>query len=55
MRVVVGVDAVGESKARVGILHEKLVGAEQAAELTAYWRERLAVSKALLESDGDHR
>ncbi|MCX5064568.1 DUF4287 domain-containing protein [Micromonospora lupini] len=54
-RVVVGFDAVGESKARVSVLHEKLVGAEQAAELKVYWRERLAALKALLESDGDHR
>ncbi|MEU4337800.1 hypothetical protein AB0F59_24625 [Micromonospora lupini] len=53
--MVVGLDAVGESKARVSILREKLVGAEQAAGLKAYWRERLAVLKALLESDGDHR
>ncbi|MEU8088268.1 hypothetical protein AB0B57_32225 [Micromonospora sp. NPDC049101] len=54
-RIVVGIDAVGESKARVSILHEKLTGAEQAAELKAYWRERLAALKALLESNGDHR
>ncbi|MGC4879941.1 hypothetical protein ACLQ26_27195 [Micromonospora sp. DT43] len=54
-RVVAGFDAVGESKARVSILHEKLVGAEQAVELKAYWRDRLAALKALLESDGDHR
>ncbi|MET8045604.1 hypothetical protein ABZU25_32640 [Micromonospora sp. NPDC005215] len=54
-RIVVGVDAVGESKARVSIQHEKLTAAEQAAELKAYWRERLAALKALLESNGDHR
>ncbi|MBB5481208.1 hypothetical protein [Micromonospora parathelypteridis] len=54
-RIVVGFDAVGESKTRVNVLHEKLTGAEQAAELKAYWRERLAVLKELLESNGDHR
>ncbi|MFG1872893.1 hypothetical protein [Micromonospora arborensis] len=54
-RIVVGFDAVGESKARVNVLHEKLTGAEQAAELKAYWRERLAALKTLLESNGDHR
>ncbi|MET8357296.1 hypothetical protein [Micromonospora sp. NPDC005171] len=54
-RVVVGIDAVGESKARVSILHEKLAGAAQAAELKAYWRDRLAALKVLLETDGDHR
>ncbi|WP_233583806.1 hypothetical protein [Micromonospora sp. CV4] len=54
-RIVVGFDAVGESKARVTVLHEKLTGAEQAAELKAYWRERLATLKVVLESNGDHR
>jgi len=54
-RIVVGIDAVGESKARVDVLHEKLTGAEQAAELKAYWRDRLAALKVLLETDGDHR
>ncbi|MFG2049998.1 hypothetical protein ACGFIW_21530 [Micromonospora sp. NPDC048935] len=54
-RIVVGIEAVGASKARVSILHEKLTGAEQAAELKAYWRERLAALKALLEANGDHR
>ncbi|MBQ1015726.1 hypothetical protein KBX53_33335 [Micromonospora sp. M51] len=54
-RIVVGIDAVGESKARVIVLHGKLTGAEQAAELKAYWRERLAALKALLETDGGHR
>ncbi|MEV5208742.1 hypothetical protein AB0K35_14820 [Micromonospora sp. NPDC053740] len=47
--------AVGESKARVNVLHEKLTGAEQAAELKAYWRDRLTALKVLLETDGDHR
>ncbi|MDG4781084.1 hypothetical protein O7614_15660 [Micromonospora sp. WMMD961] len=54
-RIVVGVDVVGESKARVSIVHEKLTGAEQAAELKAYWRERLAALKVLLETNGDQR
>ncbi|MFI6783434.1 hypothetical protein [Micromonospora sp. NPDC050276] len=54
-RIVVGIDAVGESKARVSVVHEKLAGAEQAAELKAYWRDRLAALKALLETDGDLR
>ncbi|MFC4021578.1 DUF4287 domain-containing protein [Micromonospora sp. GCM10011542] len=54
-RIVVGFDAVGESKSRVSVLHEKLGGAEQAAELKAYWRERLAALKAFLETDGDSR
>ncbi|WP_433120702.1 hypothetical protein [Micromonospora sp. CA-246542] len=52
-RIVVGFDEVGESKTRINVLHEKLTGAEQAAELKAYWRERLTALKVLLESNGD--
>ncbi|MEU7843707.1 hypothetical protein AB0B39_22430 [Micromonospora sp. NPDC049114] len=54
-RIVVGFDPVGESKTRVTVLHEKLIGAEQAAEFKAYWRERLTALKVLLESNGDTR
>ncbi|MDG4758337.1 hypothetical protein [Micromonospora sp. WMMD710] len=54
-RIVVGFDAVGESKTRVNVLHEKLTGAEQATQLKAYWRERLTALKVLLESNGDNR
>lgn len=54
-RIVVGFAAVGESKSRVAVQHEKLAGAEEAARLKAYWRERLAALKQLLESDGDPR
>lgn len=54
-RIVVGFAAAGESKSRVAVQHEKLADAEQAARLKAYWRERLAALKQLLESDGDQR
>ncbi|MEV1332968.1 hypothetical protein AB0J20_25740 [Micromonospora costi] len=52
-RIVVGFAAIGPSRSRVAVQHEKLTGAEQAAELKAYWRDRLAVLKQLLEADGD--
>ncbi|AYY12314.1 DUF4287 domain-containing protein [Actinobacteria bacterium YIM 96077] len=48
-RIVVGFTTMGETKARVAIEHEKLPGAEAAAEMKAYWRERFAVLKQLLE------
>lgn len=54
-RIVVGFAPAGESKSRVAVQHEKLADAEQAARLKAYWRERLAALKQLLESDGDPR
>ncbi|SCG48031.1 hypothetical protein GA0070609_2011 [Micromonospora echinaurantiaca] len=54
-RILVGFAAAGESKSRVAVQHEKLADAEQAARLKAYWRERLAALKQLLESDGDPR
>ncbi|MFI6262676.1 DUF4287 domain-containing protein [Micromonospora sp. NPDC051006] len=54
-RIVVGFTAVGETRSRVAVQHEKLTGAEQAAELKAYWRDRLATLKHLLEADGDPR
>ncbi|MDO3704994.1 hypothetical protein Q3W71_25330 [Micromonospora sp. C28SCA-DRY-2] len=54
-RIVVGFAAAGESKSRVAVQHEKVADAEQAARLKAYWRERLAALKQLLEADGDPR
>ncbi|MGK5740462.1 hypothetical protein [Micromonospora sp. URMC 103] len=54
-RIVVGFEAIGETRSRVALQHEKLTGAGQAAELKAYWRDRLAALKQLLEADGDQR
>ncbi|WP_239543527.1 DUF4287 domain-containing protein [Micromonospora terminaliae] len=48
-RIAVGFTPVGESKARVAVQHEKLTGAEEADRLKAYWRDRLAALKQLLE------
>ncbi|RKN49816.1 hypothetical protein D7193_31955 [Micromonospora costi] len=52
-RIVAGFTAIGPTRSRVAVQHEKLTGAEQAAELKAYWRDRLAALKQLLEADGD--
>lgn len=49
-RVVVGFVAKGDAKANVAVAHEKLTDADSAARMKAYWRERLAVLKQLLES-----
>ncbi|WBC16104.1 hypothetical protein O7600_04490 [Micromonospora sp. WMMA1998] len=50
-RIVVGLTAVGASKARVAVLHEKLADAGEAERLRAYWRDRLGALKALLERE----
>ncbi|MEV6651830.1 hypothetical protein [Streptomyces sp. NPDC051219] len=49
-RLVVGFTAKGEAKALVGVQHERLTDADTAARMKAYWRERLAVLKDLLEA-----
>jgi uncharacterized protein YndB with AHSA1/START domain len=49
-RIAVGFVAKGATKAQVGLVHEKLVDAESAAEMKALWRLRLTALKDLLES-----
>jgi uncharacterized protein YndB with AHSA1/START domain len=48
-RVVVWLTPKGDTKTQVAIQHEKLPDADTAAEMKAYWRERLNALKALLE------
>ena len=48
-RVVVGFDSKGEAKSTVGLAHEKLPDAEEADRMKAYWRERVATLKEVLE------
>ncbi|MEH1102746.1 hypothetical protein [Micromonospora sp. CPCC 205561] len=50
-RLVVGFQGLGAAKSRVSVQHEKLTGPEQAARLKAYWRDRLAALKELLEGE----
>jgi hypothetical protein len=48
-RLVVGFDAKGDAKSVVALEHEKLADADEAARMKAFWRERLAELKQLLE------
>jgi uncharacterized protein YndB with AHSA1/START domain len=48
-RVIVGFDPMGEAKSRVALSHERLPDADAADEMKAWWRERLAALKPLLE------
>ncbi|MFI7220654.1 hypothetical protein [Micromonospora maritima] len=50
-RIVVGLTPLGPAKSRVAVLHEKLADAGEAERFKAYWRERLATLKALLERE----
>ena len=48
-RVNVGLTAKGEAKSQAAVEHEHLPDAETAEQTKAYWRERLAALKVLLE------
>lgn len=48
-RLVVWLSSKGESKTQIAIQQEKLADADAAAEWKAYWRDRLAVLKSVLE------
>ncbi|MGW7067469.1 hypothetical protein ACWGII_16340 [Streptomyces sp. NPDC054855] len=49
-RLSVGVTVKGPAKTLVGVRHEKLADAAEVAAYKAFWRERLAALKSLLES-----
>jgi len=49
-RIQVDFTAKGEAKSQAAVQHERLPDAQAAEEAKAYWRERLAALKALLES-----
>ena len=48
-RVNVGFIAKGQAKSTVALAHERLADAGEAARMKAFWRERLATLKELLE------
>jgi hypothetical protein len=48
-RVIVGFDRKGTTKSLVALAHERLPSARAAETTRAYWRERLAALKVLLE------
>jgi hypothetical protein len=49
-RLVVGFTALGDAKSQVVVTHERVPDAATAATLKAYWRERVAVLKRVLET-----
>jgi uncharacterized protein YndB with AHSA1/START domain len=52
-RVLVGFAPRGDEKSTVAIEHARLPDADTAAEMKAWWRERVAALKVLLEAGGD--
>jgi hypothetical protein len=48
-RVIVGFTAKGESKSTVALEHERLADAAEAERMKAFWRNRVAVLKEVLE------
>jgi hypothetical protein len=48
-RVVAGFSAKGDAKSQVALEHERLPDAEAAAEMKAFWRERLSALKERME------
>jgi hypothetical protein len=49
-RIVVTFTARGEAKSQAALVHERVPDAETADKLKAYWRERVAVLKRVLEA-----
>jgi hypothetical protein len=49
-RIAVSLAAKGDAKTQVAVQHQRLPDAESAAEMKAYWRERLTALKSLLET-----
>lgn len=48
-RVVIGFEALGEAKSKVDLAHQRLPDRDTADEMKAWWRERVATLKPLLE------
>jgi uncharacterized protein YndB with AHSA1/START domain len=48
-RVIVGFTAKGESKSTVALEHERLADAQEAERMKAFWRDRVATLKEVLE------
>ena len=48
-RVIVGFDAKGDAKSQAALAHERLPDPDAAARMKAFWRERLAALKEVLE------
>jgi Domain of unknown function (DUF4287) len=52
-RVNVGFTSLAQDKSRVALAHERLPDADTADEMKAWWRERLAALKPLVEATSD--
>jgi hypothetical protein len=50
-RVAIYLDPKGEAKTTVGVQHERLADAEARQRMRAFWQERLAELKRILEAD----
>lgn len=50
-RVAASFSALGEAKSQVAVQHARLSDAKGAAEMKAFWRDRVAALKALLEDE----
>jgi uncharacterized protein YndB with AHSA1/START domain len=49
-RIAVSLAAKGDAKTQVALQHQRLPDAKSAAEMKAYWRERLTMLKSFLEA-----
>ncbi|HYN16940.1 MAG TPA: hypothetical protein VEY96_02485, partial [Actinomycetes bacterium] len=49
-RLVIGFSARGDAKSQVALVHQRVPDAATAEQLKAYWRERVAVLKQVLEA-----
>ena len=54
-RVIVGFEAKGESKSLAALEHERLPDGEEAERMKAFWRERVAALKEVLEVEASLR
>ena len=50
-KVVVGIEALDDGRARVGLAHERLADAGERDRLKPWWRERLTALKQMLEAE----
>jgi uncharacterized protein YndB with AHSA1/START domain len=50
-RIVASFSAIGEAKSQVAVQHERLPDAKSAEKMKAFWRERVAALKTLLEGE----
>lgn len=52
-RIAASFSAIGKGKSQVAVQHTSLPDAKTAAEMKAFWRDRVAALKSVLESQGE--